>query len=38
MKNSVHTLIHTLKHTRDLGARGITARRLSDCVEGSRRD
>jgi hypothetical protein len=37
MKNSVRSLIHTLK---DMGfrSRGIRARGLSDCVEGSWRD
>jgi hypothetical protein len=33
MKNSVHSSVHTLKDTWDLGARG-----LSDCVEGNWRD
>jgi hypothetical protein len=38
MKNSIHSRVHTLKHTWDLGARGVRARGLSDCVEGSWRD
>jgi hypothetical protein len=38
MKNSVHSWVHILKDTWDLGARGIRARGLSDCVEGSWRD
>jgi hypothetical protein len=38
MKNSVDSWVHTLKDTWDLGARGIRARGLSDCVEGSWRD
>jgi hypothetical protein len=36
-KNSVHSLVHTWRDTRDLGARGIRATELSDC-EGWWRD
>jgi hypothetical protein len=35
MKNYVYSGIRALKDTWDLGATGIRAQRLSDCVEGS---
>jgi hypothetical protein len=38
MKNCVHSRIHILKNTWDFRARGIGAKGLSDCVEGSWRD
>jgi hypothetical protein len=38
MKNSVRRWVHALKDIMDLGTRGIRARELSDCVEGTWRD
>jgi hypothetical protein len=37
-KNAVHIRVHDLKDTWHLGGKGIRARGLSDCIDGSWRD